>query len=475
MKKTFLTLCFISIFSFSFFSCASKESEPENQLTAPETEVTETDISEEAEETVTVEEENKAEETEVISEEAEEETSSEEPASEFEELPEITEPEVFEAELPPVPVVTVEKDPEVKIVEPVTEDDYSELPELPPEETESQKEPEVVEEVKADEKAEDSKDKTEVEEIDEVIEENNTREDEVEDLEAPGAEAEEKEESGKPEVVVQIVPSRSVSMKKGESLDVVYPGKGWVFLGCTDGSKNLTSTGRKTSDKNTSFTLMARVPGTVILHFYKEDILGDQYIDDYLEVKVSELKSKPSVHVKAPDYAEVVPKKPAPKVSKPAETKAPEPNSEVAEEPKYEEIKPEETKVEEKLPPKTSEVKRVQPKAEETKPVAATEEPRSYKVLSGDEYMTAARKAIDEKNFTEVYNNLQNFLTVSESGRDEALFLLAQLYEGNSEYRNIKKSVETYEELIQNYPLSDHYEEAEKRAIYLKRFYINIR
>lgn len=74
-----------------------------------------------------------------------------------------------------------------------------------------------------------------------------------------------------------------------------------------------------------------------------------------------------------------------------------------------------------------------------------------------------------------MYNNLTNFLAISESNRDEALFLLGQLYEGNSEYRNIKKSVETYEELTENYPVSPYWEDANKRVVYLKRFYINIR
>ena len=95
--------------------------------------------------------------------------------------------------------------------------------------------------------------------------------------------------------------------------------------------------------------------------------------------------------------------------------------------------------------------------------------------LSAEDYLLRAKKALDEKNFTEGYNNLQNFLLLAETNRDEGLFLLAQLFEGNSEYRNIKKSVETYEELTNSYPLSKYWDDANKRVIYLKRFYINIR
>ncbi len=95
--------------------------------------------------------------------------------------------------------------------------------------------------------------------------------------------------------------------------------------------------------------------------------------------------------------------------------------------------------------------------------------------LSAEDYLSRAKKASDEKNYTEMYNNLQNFLLLAETNRDEGLFLMAQLYEGNSEYRNIKKSVETYEELTNSYPLSKYWDDANKRVIYLKRFYINIR
>ena len=82
--------------------------------------------------------------------------------------------------------------------------------------------------------------------------------------------------------------SRSVSLKVSEYLDISYPGNGWIFMGATDNSKNITYFGRKLGTQNTNFSLQARIPGTKILHFYKNDNLTNQIIDDYIEVRVLE-------------------------------------------------------------------------------------------------------------------------------------------------------------------------------------------
>ena len=93
------------------------------------------------------------------------------------------------------------------------------------------------------------------------------------------------------EVEEVIVPSRSVTIKNGEYLDIEYPGKGWVYLGAVDMSKNLTYFGRKLGTENTKYSFSGKTAGTVILHFYKEDLLTNEYIDDYIEVTVLEEKS----------------------------------------------------------------------------------------------------------------------------------------------------------------------------------------
>ena len=499
MKKSVLIYLCLTLAAFSFFSCASKETEiPENllqDLSEPETtETVPEDISEDSENEAQTESDTALENSEEKTETSEDLTSLEENSEtesfesendevsdcdEIEELEEIIEPEVFEEELPPEEpeIISSETtDPNQsfeKEAEPLTEEETTEIEELP----------EIISEIITNDQDSDALDTELTEtsmgqdnndssnEIDEIIEISNDQVDEVESLEESSTDEEDK--ISEEEEKVEIIPSRSVTLKKGEILEVSYPGKGWIFLGATDGSKNLTSTGRKTNAKSTDFSLMARVSGTVILHFYKEDILADKYIDDYLEVTVQDIKSKSTVHVKAPSYAEKVPAKPETKTEPETETQEktePVPqipkNEPVTEAPKTEPVKPVEKPVTKPEPA----IKPVQPA-----PVAEVLAASEKTVLSAEDYLSRAKKALGEKNFTKGYNNLQNFLLLADTNRDEGLFLLAKLFEGNSEYRNIKKSVETYEELTNSYPLSKYWDDANKRVIYLKRFYINIR
>lgn len=112
------------------------------------------------------------------------------------------------------------------------------------------------------------------------------------------------------------VPSRKITMRIQEYLDVAYPGSGWIFMGLTDGSKGMTYSGRKLGTKDTVFTLQAKEPGTKILHFYRIDPLTGDYIDDYIEVEVLDETGSNETHMSAPDYTPPLPKKAAELVQK---------------------------------------------------------------------------------------------------------------------------------------------------------------
>ena len=79
-----------------------------------------------------------------------------------------------------------------------------------------------------------------------------------------------------------IIPSRSVSLKKGETLVVTYPGTGWVYMGSTSEYNNLASRGRKLGSADTKYTLLAKEAGTQIHHFYKMDHLHKKLFLPYL-------------------------------------------------------------------------------------------------------------------------------------------------------------------------------------------------
>ncbi len=111
----------------------------------------------------------------------------------------------------------------------------------------------------------------------------------------------------------RVVPSRSVVMDNNQYLDIRYPGVGWVYLGevTEDGSsieeQNLTYFGRRRTSEDTSFTMKSSKPGKTILHFYKQDILTATFIDDYLEVTITEAIAQNGFRVIAPSYESIVP------------------------------------------------------------------------------------------------------------------------------------------------------------------------
>lgn len=110
-----------------------------------------------------------------------------------------------------------------------------------------------------------------------------------------------------------VVPSRSVIMDKEQYLDIRYPGTGWVYLGEVTkdgnsiGTPSLTYFGRRRTSEDTSFTMKSTKPGTTILHFYKQDVLSATFIDDFLEVTITDKIAQNGFRVIAPNYETIVP------------------------------------------------------------------------------------------------------------------------------------------------------------------------
>ena len=368
----------------------------------------------------------------------------------------------------------------------------------------------------------------------EIIEENNPETDVTETeqtyIEAPEQEEpsesegesdtevqEEPEEDLYPDFVKdEAVPSRSTTIKKNQYLDIKYPGTGWVYLGENEGTSLFAYFGRRlnTGGKETLFTLRARKEGKALLSFYKLDRLTGGYIEDWLEGS-----SAKEEHVEAPSYAEAVPPRPSRKI-----TLAPEEAQEnaVVESSKIE-IEPygtEETKaINRRVPPAPAKKEEAKPAAQkETSKSRSTEEdsgvvtviqntasqkdnaakpgekkeakqktennlpaPAKQEIkedtssLTGDSILELAKKAYNDKKYEESLSYLEEFFKKSSARTDEGLFLQAKLYESSSQVRNIKKALDSYETIVNNYPESRHWNESYERMTYLKRFYFSIR
>lgn len=263
----------------------------------------------------------------------------------------------------------------------------------------------------------------------------------------------------------QIVPSRKVTVNTNETLSITYPGYGWIYLGSESENNNLVSTGRKVENEETVYTLTAKRAGTQLQHFYKVDTITGNFIDDWIEVEVLDNKGSVYTIVKAPDYAEIVPERPeTPAV---ASSKKNISTAEILEK----EVKPTEKRSYENYVPEPEVVNTTV-----TETIIPEPSVNDYKEnLSADDLLLKAQSLFNEKQFVESQKYVNNFLEIATNRRDEGLFLQGQILEQDGVTKNIKESIASYTNLIENFPESDLWDAANKRIIYLNRFYIQIR
>ncbi|MCR5764270.1 MAG: hypothetical protein K6G00_12895 [Treponema sp.] len=313
------------------------------------------------------------------------------------------------------------------------------------------------------------------------------------------------------------IPSRSITLQKNQYLDVVYPGTGWIYLGEIDATSLLKYSGRKMSEETTSFTLRGREEGSAILHFFKNDALTGDFIDDYLAVTIQG-SSRTSDHIKAPSYAEIVPPRPSftkSAIIAEAEEKAneeeipnklPSDNRDIEEAaqalPVAKEQKPESENHSAAAVPNakgttviqnTSDIEQSSNVTSSNKSqaeitladnAAASEqnvtekkssEAESTESLSASEILSKAQKAFDDKQYEQCLSYLDSFFEKTEENIDEGMYLQGRTLESPSSLRDIKKSLSIYKTIVRQYPESSVWEKANERITYIERFYFDIR
>ena len=266
--------------------------------------------------------------------------------------------------------------------------------------------------------------------------------------------------------------SRSVKLKVSEYLDVTYPGKGWIYMGATDNSKNITYFGRQLGTENTNFSLQARLPGTKILHFYKNDTVSGQIIDDYIEVIVQTERGSNQTHIQAPEFKMPVrAKKPVKKAEATVEYDDSNDDVELLEEPKN--VSTSSQKTENGVNTAKASQSTV-PAASEKLPVAggtpSASEVKAEVDLSA--LLSLAKTQLEEKKYSEALKNVKEYLSGSSDNRDEALYVQGLILEAKSDVQNINGAINSYTTLTKNYPASKFWDKANKRIIYLQRFYL---
>lgn len=261
------------------------------------------------------------------------------------------------------------------------------------------------------------------------------------------------------------LPSRKVTVNTNETLTVRYPGFGWIYLGSDAEYNNLESTGRKIDNDETVYTLTAKKAGTQLHHFYKVDQVTGDYIDDYLEVTVTENIGSVYTIVKVPDYKEIIPEQP----EKPAvaSTKKNPPIVDI----EAKEVKPTEKRNYEVYTPELTDDKEEIIPEKKTQPVKE----EYIEALDADDLLDRAKSLFNEKKYVESQKYLTSFMEIATQKRDEGLFLQGQIFEQDGSTKNIKEAISTYKSIVDNYPDSYYWDDANKRIIYLNRFYIQIR
>ena len=485
LQKFLITILF---FSFIFFSCATTKNASSVSSVKDDSEIL------------------KEQEESTVSEETNEESLNEEP---------FLEEKVTEEELPPLEIPEENQTEEAKIEKIETENELSPIENIFSEE-EQQEEPEIID-IK-EEIPEIPEDYTNIiEESSKTTEENSNKNDEIKSDEKTLGSQEENndilefplQDENSDEIIQvesensldenqteemqeksEIIPSRSVSMKNYQYLDIVYPGNGWIYLGESDNSKNFIFYGRKLGGKDTSFTLRSKNPGRFILHFYKNDALTGNFIDDYLEVIVDDEKSSSNEHILCPMYKEIVPPKYEKNQVKEENLQKEEllqenQNTTEASPQEKTQTEKEEQDIQGKtviqnassLQDENSLEKTVSPenslKSENPQNPLETQK-EEIESLPVELLLDKAQELYEQKNYEEAKKVLDKFMLSSVSKIDEALFLQGKILEAKSPVQNIKGAVDSYDLIVKRYPKSKFWTQANKRSIYLKRFYINI-
>ncbi len=220
--------------------------------------------------------------------------------------------------------------------------------------------------------------------------------------------------------------SQTITTFVDDYIDITLPGQGWIYLGEVKETDPpiVEFSARYIDGDDTLFNFYAANEGSTILHFYKQDVLANEYLDEYLELVVSPFNTEKSLSSSTPTRAEEM--------------------FGISAEP-------------------------------EVNLVGSGVQIIEDSVFIPEDLLSEAQIAYDEKRYGDSIMLLDEYTSLGVDEVDRALYLYGQNYEANSEYKNIRQSLASYEKIIESFPDSVYWEDASKRIIYLERFYVNIR
>ena len=247
-----------------------------------------------------------------------------------------------------------------------------------------------------------------------------------------------------PEETFDIKENRSMVMNNNQKLLVSFPGTGWIYLGDEYNSDILIFDKRDIYEDGTDFTLKSNNSGTALLHFFKQDLLTNEPINDYLLVTVNPKKGKLET-IEAPEFT-------------------------------YSDF-------EEEIQDEYYEEEYFDYGIIEDEPEVMFFTDDSFTFIDENidtkEVLDLGQAFLDDEMYIEALDQIDYYFTILGDETDEytdyALFMKGQLLEKNTPIRNIKESLTAYKTLVENYPDSKYWNQSKERAVYLERFYFSVR
>jgi tetratricopeptide (TPR) repeat protein len=239
---------------------------------------------------------------------------------------------------------------------------------------------------------------------------------------------------------------------------VPFRGAGWVYLGEENSRRGIPYVSRRTDPDGQSFIFRLDEIGEYVLRFYKQDFIRDYILNDHVRVIVEDAPGGDSFFY---------PEDPAGLV---AEPRWPPPENQAG--PADSRETPPAAGPRDGQPPDAAGAAvpgGALPGAAGSGGDDSTGESRPAALLG------RAREAYGAGRFPEALDALDEFRSNFPLGSDEAWWLYGQLLESAGPQRDIRRALEYYRRLIQEYPQSPRCDDARRRIAYLERFYFNIR
>ena len=283
--------------------------------------------------------------------------------------------------------------------------------------------------------------------------------------------------------------SRSVKLFSGQRLQLDYPGEGWVYLGESTAQKGIKYQQRKLQDGKTVFTFGAENKGSYILNFSRFDVFSDDFIADSVSVEVENSFQRLNNIVKAPAFKAEKPEQADTAIAETAarmQNAAPVPavpavaanvsganteNGMASSNPVSSDSK--NTDVKNEVPAESTKTLSEPAVVYDSPDVLMAMETKTAE-SSADESLESIKKFIAAGNAAAALKDLNEFFKNHSVKADEAWFLRGQAYELNGKEKNIKLALNAYQTVVDAYPESARWEEADARVRYIRKFYVNI-